>query len=582
MQFSIAEPEAATPERHDRRERVGLKRRLARFMAARLLLCLAVLGIAVYFKQTGRGLESGAEVGLCVVLGAAFLTTVASAVVLSRSRHLLQLGALQIGIDISLITALVYVWGGSESVFAIGYALVTICAATLFHSRGAITAAAAASVAYGLVLMAIQNDWLPAYGEAGRASLSVVATVWGVHAGMLLLVAFLASLLAEESERAGRALDRRTSDLRRLQRLHQRTVESLTSGLLTADSVGIITSFNPEAERITGFTQEAAVGLFLERVLPGAAAAVFGDENKAPGRRRVRISYQTPKGEERYLGVAGSVLKDEAGQASGRVLIFQDVTDVVTMEVELRRSERLAAVGQMAADMAHELRNPLAAVLGSIQLLGTSFGDNGADAEKRRLVDIVQRETDRLNALLRDFLQYARPWPAVRGSVRLLPVVEELATLFHASQSATLEFQIDIDPRLAVALDPAQLRQLLWNLLLNAVEAMPGGGAIAVSARCCRPLPSQEAACEGRNAVSEGEGADSVEIAVSDNGVGISPEALERIFDPFFTTKADGTGLGLATVHRIVENHGGSVRVESKLHQGTTFFLCLPLSGDGR
>jgi two-component system sensor histidine kinase PilS (NtrC family) len=261
------------------------------------------------------------------------------------------------------------------------------------------------------------------------------------------------------------------------------------------------------------------------------------------------------------------------------VVIFQDVTEVVAMEQELRRSERLAGVGQLAADIAHEIRNPLAAISGSVEILEASLGEGDRDAEPRRLMAIVLREIDRLNHLITEFLQFARPAPAKRTPVDLGSVVEDLVGMFEVTRPEGVEIEVDVATRRTALADPTQVRQVLWNLLLNAVQAMPEGGRIRISVSEVGGEP-QEGASEGRNEAKGG--AAFVEVAVADTGIGMAPEVLERIFDPFFTTRPDGSGLGLATVHRIVEANGGNLRVESSVGEGTVLRVRFPRREESR
>jgi two-component system sensor histidine kinase PilS (NtrC family) len=256
------------------------------------------------------------------------------------------------------------------------------------------------------------------------------------------------------------------------------------------------------------------------------------------------------------------------------VVIFQDVTEVVEMERELRRSERLAAIGKLSASIAHEVRNPLAAISGSIQLLKRKGDTLGGRAEARRLMDIVLRETDRLNLLITDFLEYARPAPPQLEPVVLAEALSELLQMFAAGVPDDVQVRVDVDPELAVAADPAQLRQIFWNLALNACQAMPRGGAVSIAAQPVAEAAPQEPRSTGRNEVEEKNAW--VEVTVRDEGVGIPPEMLDQVFDPFFTTKEEGSGLGLATVHRIVEAHGGSIRLESTVDSGTVMRIWFP------
>jgi two-component system sensor histidine kinase PilS (NtrC family) len=253
------------------------------------------------------------------------------------------------------------------------------------------------------------------------------------------------------------------------------------------------------------------------------------------------------------------------------------------MEAALRRHERLAGVGQLAADLAHEIRNPLAAISGSVQMLeeAANGATNGASPdEARRLMGIVVREADRLNALITDFLHYARPAPAKPEPVAIAQVLGDMSQIFETVRPPNVTLAVEAPPGLRALVDDRQLRQLLWNLYLNAVQAMPDGGALAVRAAI---VSAQDAAHGGRSTPPEGhaeraEGARFAEIRVSDTGTGIPEAVLERIFDPFFTTKEEGSGLGLATVHRIVEGNGGHVSVESAVGRGTCVRVLLPIA----
>jgi two-component system sensor histidine kinase PilS (NtrC family) len=242
------------------------------------------------------------------------------------------------------------------------------------------------------------------------------------------------------------------------------------------------------------------------------------------------------------------------------VLIFQDLTQVVQMEEQLRRSERLSAVGQLAAGLAHEIRNPLASLSGAIELLAGDLPD--PDPSSRRLVRIVQRETARLNRLVGDFLSYAGPGPVRHEVVHVRELLEEIGQLIGNSDCAGVELCLEVPGELAVLGNPDQLRQVFWNLVLNAAEAEPPDRKVRVSAET---LPPQEPEGELRAV-----------IEILDRGTGIPPEILERVFEPFYTTKPKGTGLGLATVHRVVEAHGGQLLVRSRPGEGTSVRVVLP------
>ncbi len=549
--------------------RANWERRLQHVLLARLLLILAVLGASLAITAGDRAeLVSEVERGLYATLIAAFAASIAFAVwhhQIGASARVTGFTAWQVGTDVAVVTALVHFSGGSESIFSFLYVPVAVYAALLGGRLAAYAASACAGLAYGLLFLAYRAGFGGLVDPNPQPEpLSLV--LWGVHVGALLLVALLSSALVAERDRADRALDERTRDLHSLRRLHQHIVESLTSGLLTVDREGRVTSFNPEAERILGMNAAGAIGSTLDEVLPGARELVSArGYGRDPERVRRRLEVRSPSGRILHIGLSISLLRASESGSSGHVLIFQDLTEVVEMERALRRQERMAAIGELSARLAHEIRNPLAAISGSIEMLDAI----PADTEDRdRLKQIVLRETERLNGLITDFLQYARPAPPVLQSVLVEEVVREVGEMLEAVRPAAVEVRVDVEPGLRVRADEGQLRQVLWNLCRNALEAMPDGGCLRLLG-CRRSTQGPEG--EGRNKSSE-----RVRIAVSDTGIGIPDEALEHIFDPFFTTRKDGTGLGLATVHRIVEASEGKLAVSSTPGVGTRFEVELP------
>jgi two-component system sensor histidine kinase PilS (NtrC family) len=262
------------------------------------------------------------------------------------------------------------------------------------------------------------------------------------------------------------------------------------------------------------------------------------------------------KGDERVLGVSVSPLTNHLNRPIGRIVNFQDLTELRRMEAQVKRAERLAAIGQMAAGVAHEIRNPLASISGSIELLRKT---PQLDPDSGALMEIVLREVERLNRLITDLLDYARPRPRVPVPLELGGLLDETVRVFAQDRTAPGVTARYVPPaeggEVQVVADPGQVRQVLWNLLRNAAEAMPDGGEVVVALR-------------------RGDG--HAEFDVVDTGQGIAPSDQERLFEPFFTTKTRGSGLGLAMVHRIVTEHGGSVSVDSSPGRGARFSVRLP------
>lgn len=557
-------------------------------LGARLFLAGLALALAVTLDRI-EGTSAGPSIwGVYWTVAAAFFATVVSGLLVGRTRHPTRFATVQVAIDVAIVTALVHFSGAGESVFTFLYALVILYGALFLDRNGVFVSSGLAAVGYGFVLFGTELGWLPSVGvHASTRPLPVLGAVWIFHVGALLALGMLANRLSAELRRTGAALDRRTTDLRRLRDLHLRTVESIGSGLLTIDVAGRITSFNPEAERITGKRLTEVRGEQLDDVIPGAAALVTEGEHASrsePTGGRVRLPFRNVRDEALFLGLAASRLRDEDGTQVGHVVIFQDVTAVVSMERELRESERLAAVGEMAARMAHEIRNPLASISGSVQMLQRPVGEDegSADPEQARLMGIVLREVERLNRLIGDFLRYSRPAPIEPELVDLSDLVAEIAEMSGREADSTVELELELDPdRVRVSADPSLLKAVVWNLWNNAREAMEDHGRLRVRVSRLPADAPQAGPAADRNArgglarlPSAGKGIAVFEI--EDSGPGIDADVRALIFEPFFTTKRDGTGLGLATVRRIVEQHEGVIEVTSDPGKGACFRVLLP------
>jgi two-component system sensor histidine kinase PilS (NtrC family) len=544
---------------------------------ARLVLTGLSFGIALALEAPDGELAESARGGLFATVALAFGATAISGTLVRSIQKIGLFGAVQIAIDVAIATSLVHFSGGDESVFVFLYVLVTFYAALLFERWGAFGAATLSAVCYGAVLLGTTGR--PGTPEES-SPLVALSAIWAVHTGALYLVGALASVLSRDLHLAGQALDRNADDLFRLRSLHERTVESIMSGLLTTDLNGSVKSFNRQAEHITGIPVGAALELNVESLLPGVSRVMQRDlERGSYEPSRSRMPYRNDRGEKIHLGLTGSILRDADGTAVGHVVIFQDVTAVVAMEAQLRQSERLAAVGEMSAKMAHEIRNPLAAISGAVQILRKSVPEQESTSDSGRLMDIVVREADRLSSLIQDFLRYARPRPPQLEPTDLGALARDVLELFESARPESVRVAIETAEVVAVV-DRGQLEQVLWNLFLNGVQAMPDGGELSVTV-------AERTSPQGRESARRNEGEGSAadrrlslrwaEICVADTGVGIASEIQELMFEPFFTTKKEGSGLGLSTVHRIVEGLGGAMRVSSKLGRGTRFWVQLPL-----
>jgi PAS domain S-box-containing protein len=368
------------------------------------------------------------------------------------------------------------------------------------------------------------------------------------------LVAFLASHLTESLRRVGAQLDATSASLADLERRSEHILRNIASGLVTTDLAGAITYCNSAAERIAHVAATDVIGRGFSEVFRLPASV-------DPWSRPARLAEAALRaeggiaggGEGPLLGMTFSALRDGEGNTTGVICAFQDLTAIRRMEEQVRRSDRLAAVGELAAGMAHEIRNPLASLSGSIAMLREALTIEGTE---RELMDIVTGEVGRLEALVSDFLGYASPRDIAPRETDLLGILQETATLLQARAG---DCRITVTARAApprADVDPQLVRQVFLNLGLNAVEAMPQGGALQI--------------------VVSGDGPE-IAVEFSDTGVGIPREALGKIFTPFFSTKERGTGLGLALVYKIVEAHRGRIDVESEPGRGTTFRVAFPV-----
>lgn len=460
--------------------------------------------------------------------------TISFALALPRVAHVGRLAALQVGSDLALTTLLVHLTGGAESTFAFMYILVIVGAAFVL-GRGALVAAAAAIALY-------VGDGVGVSALPMRTLIRSLA----VNAVAFAATAALATRLATELRRAGEHLASQGLELRDLAALHQDVIRGLTSGLVTVGRDGRVLTINAAAAEILGVAASQAIGRPLDELMPGLAAlrASVGDG----ALRRGEIAQLVAGGRQRRtLGVSLSPLVDSSGHTVGRIVNFQDLTELRRMEVAMQRAERLAAVGRLAAGIAHEIRNPLAAISGSIELLQKSAAGDGAK-ENQELMTIVIREVDRLNALITELLEFARPRALETERLDVAATMAEMIKVFaNDKRLGGAAVELVADAAVNVDADPAQLRQVVWNLLRNAAEAAPG-----------QPIRVELRADD-----------EQVSLTVRDRGPGIAAEHRAHLFEPFFSTKEGGTGLGLATVHRIVDEHKGAVEFECPPEGGT-------------
>jgi two-component system sensor histidine kinase PilS (NtrC family) len=519
---------------------------------------LARLGVAALLLAVGpilpEELIPGANRG---ILALALLVVVCSSVALATftaAARLHRLTWLVCLLDTALVTAVVAATGGARSIFAFLYVLSVTAACVLLSRTGGLAIAAVSSALYTGLVFGRTVFPMTAFFEAPQESTALEIITIFMNAGTFLVVAIVAGGLAERFRSTQLELETKQASLRDLEAFTDLVFHSVGTGLVALDGEQRVTAVNRAAEQITGVASASAVGqpwgLFGDGVALGAIEAEIEASGRGSAWREVTLL--RTDGEEIPVRMTFSALRAGDGRRIGLIAACEDLSAIRAMEARMRAADRLATLGRMAANIAHEIRNPLASLSGAVEVLA-----GGAPDETRaRLAQIVLKETGRLNGIIREFLEYARPAPLSRMPVNVAEAVDEVLVLLeHRATPGTLKTVREFPPSVVWSVDCQQFRQAVWNLCLNAVQAMPEGGELRVTM-----------------AVVAGQ----LLMRVTDTGEGIAPADLGQIFEPFFSTKPDGSGIGLALVHRIVQEHGGEIDVQSRAGLGTTFTITLP------
>jgi two-component system sensor histidine kinase PilS (NtrC family) len=536
--------------------------RLRWLIWSRVALTTFLIGTLIFFQQRYRIYSFHVAVLYYLLFSVYFLSALYR-YLLGTIKNLPFLGYLQISIDIFLVTFLVHLTGGIDSGFSVLYHLAIISSSIILSRRGGYLAASFASILYGSMLDLQYYNALFFVRSQNYTAAQVLYQVF-ITIVSFYIVALLSGYLTKRLQQTHNELREKSIDFDDLRVLQEHILKSVGSGILTTDLDGNITSWNPAAEQITGYSYDDIKNNWQD-VFGNSIQELFGHTNSLKERPYRFDGWLIKKdGNPASLGMTASLLKDEMNTVRGVILTFQDITKILEMEEHIRRQERLATVGSLAAGIAHEIRNPLAALSGSIQVLQ---GELNLQDDNKRLMDIVVNETDRLNTIITEFLEYARPASVQTDQIELKSLLDETIKLLENSKNfhQNIDIRREIDPRLVLRGDSKRLRQVFWNLLINACQAMSDGGIVTITAEPFLTEEVDAAFCQ---------------ITVFDTGSGINGKDLRKIFDPFFTTKEGGTGLGLSIAHRIIDDHGGGITVESEPGKGTQFKIKLPMIGN--
>ena len=540
-----------------------LRRRVAWLIAVRAVISTILLGSAIFARITTPG--SFAVDPFFFLIGLTYALTIIWAVTVRHVERRRWLLDLQLAGDALIVSAFIYITGGITSYFSSLYVLPIVAASTVQFRRGGLMVATLEAILYtGLVTA----QYLTASGFLAYPSLvdesitlpprSVAQYTVALNLFGFFAAALLSGSLADRLRSAGAQLEQASTAIADLQALNQHVIDSLPSGLVTTDPHHRVLTFNRAAEAITGVPFRAAVGRPIGEILQLPSellTAMRADQSHVPSRIEIRYRPSDGRGDIE-IGLSATHLETPGGRA-GLLFTFQDVTSIKKLQRDAAIQQRLAAVGEMAAGIAHEIRNPLASMSGSMQILRHELP---LSSEQEQLMDIVLRESERLNTTICSFLAYARPQHFQIARFDIRRALNDAALLLRNSAEVCNGHVIEVDVpsrELWYEADEGQIKQIVWNLATNGLRAMPEGGRL-------------------RLAAGLDEGSDGVVLTVQDQGTGIPADELDSLFQPFHGRFAKGSGLGLAIVHRIVSDYNGEIRVSSPPGSGTTVSVRLP------
>ena len=550
--------------------------RIKTILVIRIVFLTGFVSLLIAFEH-----QSTSEIPVVYLSGviiAAYALSISYALFLRSRRNLQFLAWFQAIGDLLVVAGLIFTTGGIESPLSFLFLFVIISASVMLPRAACYLTASGASILYGMLVdLEYFGVIQPIYffpktqvSYQGAYGFYIIA----LHVASYFAVAYLSSILNHRLGLIKDELKTKSIDLQKLRDFHTNVVQNMGNGLLTTDRSGRVTSVNTACETITGYSHDECLGKTCFTILPMPALKTFFDQNmNDPLPLHIKDECKRKDGEKIWVVMKISQLispqkenRNESGALDGYICVFEDLTEIRKLEDKMKQSEQLAAVGKFSAGLAHEIRNPLASLSGSIQVLREVLQ---LDADSKRLMEIVMKETERLNAIVTDFLSFSQPRKNKNMVIDLTQLLQDLVVLMKNSNEYDPSIQIKLvtpPDHIIIQSEEDQIKQMVWNLCINGIQAMRAAGTLTIKLNSVQGYRHREFKTDRKGVL----------LIVEDQGCGIGPEAMKQIFDPFFTTRDEGVGLGLATVAQIVQRFAGHIEVESENDRGTRFEVFIP------
>ncbi len=540
-------------------------RRLFYLITTRIAIVTLLLSITVFIdiKKQAFTISQKTINFFYFIAAAVYLVSVVYILLYKFGKELKNNLYIQIATDIIIVTLLIFTFGNTQIDYSLFYTLIIIYSVIFLGRKEGLVVATISSVFYCLLPYFEYYKLMPFLSfikYEDEVNFIDALTNVAVRIISFYILAFLSSFVVEQEKKAVSLLEEKESAFNQLDRLFRSIIESVDTGVMTIDLKGRIKTFNRAAEEITGFKFGLIKNSMLENVFPEFMSLFDKEKVQEAVKNRMAVEINGPEGTNLHLACSISPLKDRDEKQIGNIIIFEDLTEIKQMEEDLEKSRKLALIGEMAAGLAHEMRNPLAAITGSIELLKQGVEFEGTN---KRLMGIILHGKDQLESFVRDFLSLARPVPASRELVDINEIIEEVLENIKVNKIWTDKIKIKrvLSGTAQVYANKEQVRQIINNIVLNAVQSMEEGGVLSIE-------------------TSSGELDDKkkyIKIIIADTGCGIKEEDLNKIFETFFTNKEKGIGLGLPIVNHLIEGYNGRIKIESKENKGTICSVWLPV-----